>query len=192
MKFESSSALDFNYLVLQFYKIMNLGEREVMVILMINHLLKQENDFITSDLLALKMKLSVKEIDESLSILFEKGYLEYIEENGHIKSSLRNFQIALYKAFERTIFTEDEIAKNKEAEEKRYKIFEAFQDAFKRNLSPIEVSRIDNWIEQNIDTSVILNSLKDAENARKLNINYIDTIILNKLRKYDREGNEIK
>ena len=54
MKFESSKALDFEYLLLEFYKTLNIQEREVVIILMIEHLLKQGNDFITSDLLALK------------------------------------------------------------------------------------------------------------------------------------------
>ena len=57
MKFENSSALNIIYLLLDFYKTLGLKEREVMVILMINQLLTQGNDFITSDVLSLKMNL---------------------------------------------------------------------------------------------------------------------------------------
>ena len=125
MKFESSKALDFEYLLLEFYKTLNIQEREVVIILMIEHLLKQGNDFITSDLLALKMKYDIKEIDASLSILFTKGYLEYKEVNNELHTSLDSLKKSLFKTFEKTIFTEEEISKNEIIEEKRKIIFDA-------------------------------------------------------------------
>lgn len=192
MKFESSNALDFNYLLLEFYKTLNINEREVVVILMIEHLLRQQNDFITSDLLALKMKLDIKEIDSALSVLFTKGYLEYKEKNGKMITSLDNLKKSLYKAFENSIFSEDEIIKNEELENKRKTIFETFIETFSRNLSPIEISRIDNWLEQGIDDQIILSCLKDASSRNKLSINYIDRLILNKIKNEDRDGNKVK
>lgn len=192
MKFTTSNALDFEYLLLEFYKTLNINEREVIVILMIEHLLSQGNDFITNDLLALKMKLSSKEIDESLSILFTKGYLEYKDVNGKMTTNIDNLKKSLYKEFEKSIFTEEEISRNKEIEEKRSIIFTNFTETFARNLSPIEISRIDEWIEQDVDVDIILNCLKDASRANKLNINYIDRLIINKLKDEDRLGNKLK
>lgn len=192
MKFESSKALDFEYLLLEFYKTLNIQEREVVIILMIEHLLKQGNDFITSDLLALKMKYDIKEIDASLSILFTKGYLEYKEVNNELHTSLDNLKKSLFKTFEKTIFTEEEISKNELIEEKRKIIFDAFMTSFNRNLSPIEISRIDSWIEQDVDQTIILDALKDASNREKLSVMYIDRLIVNKLKEEDRDGNRLK
>lgn len=192
MKFESSKALDFEYLLLEFYKTLNIQEREVVIILMIEHLLKQGNDFITSDLLALKMKYDIKEIDASLSILFTKGYLEYKEVNNELHTSLDNLKKSLFKTFEKTIFTEEEISKNEIIEEKRKIIFDAFMTSFNRNLSPIEISRIDSWIEQDVDQTIILDALKDASNREKLSVMYIDRLIVNKLKEEDRDGNRLK
>lgn len=192
MKFESSKALDFEYLLLEFYKTLNIQEREVVIILMIEHLLKQGNDFITSDLLALKMKYDIKEIDASLSILFTKGYLEYKEVNNELHTSLDSLKKSLFKTFEKTIFTEEEISKNEIIEEKRKIIFDAFMTSFNRNLSPIEISRIDSWIEQDVDQSIILDALKDASNREKLSVMYIDRLIVNKLKEEDRDGNRLK
>lgn len=192
MKFESSKALDFEYLLLEFYKTLNIQEREVVIILMIEHLLKQGNDFITSDLLALKMKYDVKEIDASLSILFTKGYLEYKEVNNELHTSLDSLKKSLFKTFEKTIFTEEEISKNEIIEEKRKIIFDAFMTSFNRNLSPIEISRIDSWIEQDVDQTIILDALKDASNREKLSVMYIDRLIVNKLKEEDRDGNRLK
>lgn len=192
MKFESSKALDFEYLLLEFYKTLNIQEREVVIILMIEHLLKQGNDFITSDLLALKMKYDIKEIDASLSILFTKGYLEYKEVNNELHTSLDSLKKSLFKTFEKTIFTEEEISKNEIIEEKRKIIFDAFMTSFNRNLSPIEISRIDSWIEQDVDQTIILDALKDAYNREKLSVMYIDRLIVNKLKEEDRDGNRLK
>lgn len=192
MKFESSKALDFEYLLLEFYKTLNIQEREVVTILMIEHLLKQGNDFITSDLLALKMKYDIKEIDASLSILFTKGYLEYKEVNNELHTSLDSLKKSLFKTFEKTIFTEEEISKNEIIEEKRKIIFDAFITSFNRNLSPIEISRIDSWIEQDVDQTIILDALKDASNREKLSVMYIDRLIVNKLKEEDRDGNRLK
>ena len=192
MKFESSKALDFEYLLLEFYKTLNIQEREVVIILMIEHLLKQGNDFITSDLLALKMKYDIKEIDASLSILFTKGYLEYKEVNNELHTSLDSLKKSLFKTFEKTIFTEEEISKNEIIEEKRKIIFDAFMTSFNRNLSPIEISRIDSWIEQDVNQTIILDALKDASNREKLSVMYIDRLIVNKLKEEDRDGNRLK
>ena len=192
MKFESSKALDFEYLLLEFYKTLNIQEREVVIILMIEHLLKQGNDFITSDLLALKMKYDIKEIDASLSILFTKGYLEYKEVNNELHTSLDSLKKSLFKTFEKTIFTEEEISKNEIIEKKRKIIFDAFMTSFNRNLSPIEISRIDSWIEQDVDQTIILDALKDASNREKLSVMYIDRLIVNKLKEEDRDGNRLK
>ena len=192
MKFESSKALDFEYLLLEFYKTLNIQEREVVIILMIEHLLKQGNDFITSDLLALKMKYDIKEIDASLSIVFTKGYLEYKEVNNELHTSLDSLKKSLFKTFEKTIFTEEEISKNEIIEEKRKIIFDAFMTSFNRNLSPIEISRIDSWIEQDVDQTIILDALKDASNREKLSVMYIDRLIVNKLKEEDRDGNRLK
>ena len=192
MKVESSRALDFDYLLLEFYKTLNIQEREVVIILMIEHLLKQGNDFITSDLLALKMKYDIKEIDASLSILFTKGYLEYKEVNNELHTSLDSLKKSLFKTFEKTIFTEEEISKNEIIEEKRKIIFDAFMASFNRNLSPIEISRIDSWIEQDVDQTIILDALKDASNREKLSVMYIDRLIVNKLKEEDRDGNRLK
>ena len=192
MKFESSKALDFEYLLLEFYKTLNIQEREVVIILMIEHLLKQGNDFITSDLLALKMKYDIKEIDASLSILFTKGYLEYKEVNNELHTSLDSLKKSLFKTFEKTIFTEEEISKNEIIEEKRKIIFDAFMTSFNRNLSPIEISRIDSWIEQDVDQTIILDALKDDKKKKKLSVMYIDRLIVNKLKEEDRDGNRLK
>ena len=191
MKFEKVGALNIEYLLLEFYKQLNIKEREVMVILMLNHLSSQGNDFITSDLLALKMNMSLKEIDDSLSILFTKGYIEFITKGDKTITSLKPLQKILIKTFEKTIYTEDELEKNQNIDEIRTKVFQSFEDAFNRPLSPVEITRVDAWISDGVEMNIILDSLTDALKKDRLSIQYIDRLIISKLKDEDRDGNDL-
>ena len=96
-KYLNVDAIDFRYLLLDAYKKMDISEQEVMVILMIDHLLKDGNDFITPDLLALKMTLSTKEIDNIMASLMKKEFLTYETVDGKMVTSLNPLKTKLYK-----------------------------------------------------------------------------------------------
>ena len=70
-------ALDFKYLLLEYYKKLRISENELAVIFMIDHLLDQKNTLITPDLLSLKMNLKMSEIDSILVKLIEKKFIQY-------------------------------------------------------------------------------------------------------------------
>ena len=192
MKFERASALNFYYLLLEYYKELNLTENEVIVILMISHLIEQGNEFVTNDLLALKMNLSINEIDVSLSSLFTKGYVEFLTDGEKVYTSIDKIKQITYKMFEKSLFTDEENKENEELERIREKVYERFMKEFNRSLSPIEIDRIENWINDKVDENIIIDSLLEAKKRKKLSINYIDKIIISKLKSEDREGNDIK
>jgi DNA replication protein len=181
MNSSNYKAIDFSYLLLDFYKEMNITEEELSVILMINHLLGQGNEFITTDDLALKMTMSSKIIDKCLTSLYIKKYIEFDTANGEPKTTIEPIKKILFKKFEKSLFSEDEYNKNKQLTEYREHIFDLFTSYFKRPLTPIELSHIDDWIKNDIDEKIIINSLKDAANYNKLSINYIDSLIIKKL-----------
>ncbi|MBO8427378.1 MAG: DnaD domain protein [Firmicutes bacterium] len=192
MKFERANALNFYYLLLEYYKELNLTENEVIVILMISHLIEQGNEFVTNDLLALKMNLSINEIDVSLSSLFTKGYVEFLTDGEKVYTSIDKIKKITYKMFEKSLFTDEENKENEELERIREKVYERFMKEFNRSLSPIEIDRIENWINDKVDENIIIDSLLEAKKRKKLSINYIDKIIISKLKSEDREGNDIK
>ncbi len=192
MKFERANALNFYYLLLEYYKELNLTENEVIVILMISHLIEQGNEFVTNDLLALKMNLSINEIDVSLSSLFTKGYVEFLTDGEKVYTSIDKIKKITYKMFEKSLFTDEENKENEELERIREKVYERFMKEFNRSLSPIEIDRIENWINDKVDEHIIIDSLLEAKKRKKLSVNYIDKIIISKLKSEDREGNDIK
>ncbi len=192
MKFSNANALNFNYILLEFYKYLNLTEDEVMVILMINHLLSQGNELINSEILSLKMNMSNDEIDNVLSKLFTKGYIEFITKDDKLYTSIDKIKSILVKCFEKSVFTDEELKENEELDQIRKEVFSIFQKEFNRSLTPIEINKIEMWITDGVKKEIIFDSLKDARNRRHLSINYIDKIILERIRKEDNSGNDIK
>ena len=172
----------FSYLLLDYYKELNIKENELAVILMIDHLLSQDNEFITKDVLQLKMSLSSKEIDNAMTSLYQKKYIEFVVENNTAKTSIRPLKKILYKKFEQSIFSEEELKRNEESVKLREEVFSLLEEVFSRSLSPIEISRADEWIKANVDRDIIINSIKDAKVRNELSINAIDRIIINKIR----------
>lgn len=192
MKFSNANALNFNYILLEFYKYLNLTEDEVMVILMINHLLSQGNELINSEILSLKMNMSNDEIDNVLSKLFTKGYIEFITKDDKLYTSIDKIKSILVKCFEKSVFTDEELKENEELDQIRKEVFSIFQKEFNRSLTPIEINKIEMWITDGVKKEIIFDSLKDARNRRHLSINYIDKIIIERIRKEDNSGNDIK
>ncbi|NCA96479.1 MAG: hypothetical protein EOM74_05810, partial [Methanomicrobia archaeon] len=93
-------ALDFRYLLIEYYKKIGLKETEFAVIMVIDHLLQQGNTFVTADLLQLKMGLSLDEIDAILVTLLNKGFLEFDNENNVMKTTIKPLRKRLYQEFQ--------------------------------------------------------------------------------------------
>ena len=55
MNFNNANALNFSYLLIEFYKKIGLNEEELSVILVLDHLLSQGNNLTNSTALALNM-----------------------------------------------------------------------------------------------------------------------------------------
>jgi DNA replication protein len=182
MNQQNFNAINFPYLLLDFYKDLNMSENELSIVLMMDHLLSQGNTFITNELLTLKMNLDAKVIDSCLTNLYKKNYIEFIIDGKETRTSIEPIKKIIYRKFEESLFTEEEIKENQELNEKRDFLFKMFTNAFKRDLSPIELSHIDQWIKDEVNTDIIVNSLKDAVRRNKPSITYIDSLILEKSR----------
>lgn len=184
-----TNAFNFSYLLLEYYKDLGLNEEELAVILMINHLLEDNNDLITVDLLSLKMTLESKKIDKIMASLMIRKLIELEVSQGKAFISIKPLNNEIVKMFQSSIFSKQEIEEKEEMEEERERIFTLIEKEFGRTLSPIEISRIDLWIQQKVDEDIIINSIKDASMMGKKNIATIDRIIISKCKKEDRFGN---
>lgn len=170
-------ALDFRYLLLEYYKKLRISENELSVLLMIDHLLSQKNTLITPDLLAMKMSLSVKELDNIFVTLIEKGYLLF-DTGKKIKVSLKPLNKKLYKVFEEELAKEHINSSNEEKVSLLNKLHKTFEDELKRTLSPLEISLINEWVDHGYSPEIIVDALKEALSKGKKTLRSIDKILI--------------
>ena len=173
-----SEAIDFRFLLLENYKKLKISENELAIIFMIDHLVSQGNPFITADLLSLKMSLDVKEIDLLVADLLTRGYMEYASINGKTVTTLNPLKEKLYREFEISISKENENKDNPRINEQLNNIYETFEKELNRQLSPLEISRIREWVALGYSDDVIINALKEALMQGKKSLRSVDKILL--------------
>ncbi|NLB48463.1 MAG: DnaD domain protein [Erysipelotrichia bacterium] len=173
-----TEAIDFRFLLLENYKKLKITEKQLVIILMIDHLLSQGNPFITADLLSLKMSLDIKVIDSLIADLLTKGLLEYMTRSGKTVTTLNPLKEKLYREFQLSISKENAVKNNKKINTKLNNIFQTFQKKLGRSLSPLEVSRIREWVALGHSDEVIISALKEALSKGKKSLRSVDKVLL--------------
>ena len=173
-------ALDFDYLLIEHYKNLNISENELAVILVLNHLLKQHNNIITAEDLSFKMNLDAQKIDEILSILVKKNIVNLDFARKKAKLSLKPLWEKLFNQFKIDILHEEENQKEEIAKQVQ-NVYAMLEKELKRTLSPIEISRIQEWFTMNYTEEDIINAIKDLiATNKKITIKAIDKKLLAK------------
>lgn len=170
-------ALDFRYLLLEYYRKLRLNENELAVLLMIDHLLGQKNTLVTPDLLSLKMSLSSQELDKIFVDLMDKGYLIF-DTGKNIKVSLKPLKKKLYETFELTLAKEHETKISEEKTRVLQNIYQVFEKELSRPLSPLEFSLIGEWVDHGFSDETIIEALRVALSKGKKTLKSVDKILL--------------
>ena len=182
-----TEAIDFRFLLLENYKKLKINEQELATIFMIDHLIGQGNPFVTQDLLSLKMTMDVKTIDTVLANLLTKGYLSYISQDGKTITTLDPLKKILYREFQLSLTKEENEKNKKEVNEQLENIYSNFEKLFGRQLSPVEISKIREWVSYGYSDDLIINALKEALNKGKKSLRSVDKILLSWSSRDDRE-----
>lgn len=170
-------AIDYRYLLIEYYKKLRLSENELCVLLMIEQLLQQKNTLITPDLLSMKMNLDAKEIDKILVNLIERGLLVF-DTGKKIKVSLKPLYKKLLQTFTQEMVEDDEAKNDKEKAEAIASVKEAFEKEYKRSLSPLENSLIDDWIAHGYPAETIIDAMTECLSKGKKTFKSIDKLLL--------------
>ena len=170
-------AIDYRYLLIEYYKKLRLSENELSVILMIDHLLQQKNTLITPDLLSLKMNLDVKEIDKIFVVLIERGLLIF-DTGKKIKVSLKPLQKKLLETFTKEMAADTENHNNKELAESISHVRETFEKEFKASMSPLELQMINEWIDHGYPAEQIIDAMRECLSKGKKTFRSIDKLLL--------------
>ena len=173
-----SEALDFRFLLLENYKKLKLNEQELATIFMIDHLISQGNPFVTQDLLSLKMSLDVNEIDKILAALLTKGYVAYETKDNRTITTLDPLKKILFREYSLSIVKESKAEEKKNVQDELENIYAAFDKLLGRQLSPVEISKIREWVDYGFSDEQIINALKEALSKNKKSLRSVDKILL--------------
>ena len=190
MSSEQMEALDFRYLLLEYYKKLGIKENELSVLLMLDHLLGQKNYLVTPDLIATKMNLSAKELDGIYVGLMSKGFIT-LETGKKTKISLKPLRKKLYEAFEDGLVREHAISRNSEKSKEFKRLKEVFETQLGRPLLPIEANFIGEWISQEIPEEEIVEALRGCLAKGKKTFPDFDKVLFQWKAKKDLETNGV-
>lgn len=166
--------IDFRYLLLDFYKKLGLSENEAMVILMVDQLLRQGNDFISQSDLSFKMNLSEKELDGLMAGLMQKDMLAIDSRGGRLKTSLSPIKEKLYGLFQQAIAEKRATPVAARKAEAIGKVRDYFEKRLNRTLSPLEADTIAAWLDDGYSDEDIKGALESAIVAGRKTFKAID------------------
>ena len=186
----SMEAVDFRYLLLEYYKKLGIDEKSLAVILMTDHLLKQNNTFVTADMLSLKMNLKIKELDEILSDLVKKEFLAYEVVGKDMVTSLEPLRKKLYKVFQLAVAKDKQNLASEERSALLSSLYAYFEKRLNRTLSPLESDTLSTWLDDGYAEEDIKAALEECLATGKRSIKTIDRTLRNYRRAgdIDREG----
>lgn len=179
------NAVSFRYALLDSYKKMNIQETELTVLLMIDHLLEQGNTYVTSDMLSLKMNLSVSEIDKTMESLMSRGLLSIEFGHNGLKTSIDGLKDKVYAQFKKEMEYESANQVDSEKEKTLQELNALFEEKFQHTLSPLDHSVIASWITSGFKKDDIKDSLLDAVSMHKNTVKAVDRILKSKRREDD-------
>jgi DNA replication protein len=146
--------------VLDHLELLGLDANETILVLLIDFF----NDHripVTMEILHKKSGLTMEQVDETISALCARRYLE-------IRASARKVRFILDGLYSTDTAKSERILDSS--------LFDTFETEFGRPLSNQEMMRISEW-NRTTDKTLILYALRQASAYRKLSVNYIDKIL---------------
>ena len=182
------NAISFPYLLIDSYARLGLGEDELAVCLMLDHLIEQGNTFVTADLLSLKMNFSASKIDGIMSSLLKKGFLVY--ESGKDKkmtTSLAPLKERCRQEFSDALTRDGYDADQPKKQAQVQALIQLFEEKWSRTLSPIENQYLSEWLDSGFTEEEIRNALLDTLTNGKKTIKAVDRTLVNRRKQSDIE-----
>lgn len=170
--------LKFEEILLEYYKKLNLSEVDLVTILMIRHLLNEDNEFITAEQLSIKMSLPIGEIDKELVSLLDRKLVEYKTVNKSLTISIDPIYRRLLKEFKKSIIEQNALENDEEKNKSLENIYQVFEKELSRSLTPLEFSMINEWVNYGFSDQTIIDALREALSKNKKSLRSVDKILL--------------
>ena len=124
------------------------------------------------------MSLKVKEIDNILASLLERGFLSFVVQGKKTVTTLDPLKKILYREFQLTLTKETVESRSKEIKDVLDNIYGTFEKLLNRPLSPVEISKIREWISYGYSDDTIISALKESLSKGKKSLRSVDKILL--------------
>ncbi|MDF2835252.1 MAG: primosome, DnaD subunit [Paenibacillus sp.] len=168
---------------------LGLKDSDVLLLLhLMSYAQGDQMDFPTMEQLAERTGTTPRTVSERISRLIKDGFLtidDYVDGDTGMQAERYNWTGWLMKASEkaaeekRTSKKAERQAPPSRAKAPSSDLFSTFEQEFGRLLSPYECETISGWLDQDRYTEeIILFALKEAVFAGKLNLRYIDRILI--------------
>jgi len=146
--------------VIEHQEYLGLSEKEFMIVLMIDFM-SEHRIPISIDALAQKTCMPAKEVDETVSLLCAKKYLD-------IRASGKRISFQLDGLYDTEVAREAGMIDRS--------VFDLFESELKRPLTQKDMERISDW-NRTYEKRMIILALREASMYQKVSIPYIDSIL---------------
>ncbi|MBQ7993552.1 MAG: DnaD domain protein [Solobacterium sp.] len=146
--------------ILDHLELLGLDANETILVLLIDFF-NEHNIPVTMEILHKKTGLTMEQVDQSISTLCAKKYLE-------IRASAKKVRFILNGLFDTDTARSERVLDSS--------LFDTFETEFGRPLSNMEMTKISDW-NRTTDKKLILYALRQASAYQHLSINYIDKIL---------------
>jgi DNA replication protein len=178
-KFINKDIVDFTELVIENYRKLDIDETDAIILIKLQKLIDKDIAFISPNKLSESLSISGNTTAKRLDKMIDRGFVSVSlikGENGKERESYnldRVYELILMNDFNERKGIEKEVTIEQE-------IVELFESEFKKPLSVLDIQVITKWLnEDNYTKDQIKDALFVAVKARKLNIKYVDGILLN-------------
>ena len=167
-----------NKLLLENYHHFGLNELEFVVLLKLFEMLKNNQVTISVPQLAKRTSMSLNECSNVLNGLFNRGLVTIDLETTKQGKTKESFNLdECIKFFENYFLNEIKSKEINDNQDEIKEIIDVLEEAFKRQLTPLELQVIVEWIQRGESFQNIKQALALALGANKLNIKYIDSCL---------------
>ena len=160
MKWYEQSFINRRDWILENLEYLGLSAKEVLIVLLIDFCNEHRIE-ITTELMARKTGMSSAEVEETITLLCARRYME-------IRASGKRVRFVLNGLFE--VDTERDRADGDQS------LFGLFESEFGRPLSQKEAQRISDW-NRTYEHKMIVEALREASTYQKMNFAYIESIL---------------
>ena len=181
--------LDFPYLLLEYSKELLLSEENIVVLLMLDHILKQQpNTLITLDQLRIKLNMKTDRIDTIINNLTKMGLISHVFEGKNMYTTLDPTYRLLKEKDAKAFLNIEAIDHDQEKTTQLENIYQYFEKALKRPLTSIETNQIYNWLAKYSEVEII-DALLETQDTRKKHpsIKNVDKTLLDRAIKGERK-----